>query len=223
MSFDSAAAHARKEQASKEQFTHFKESQSATPRATDFAGSHSAPGMASTPSYRVTPPPLPGTSRSYRQNVYIPDGRVLSTRPVRIYNIFNPYWSRPVVVYRDPYSSLFWWWLLDRSLDDRAWWTYHHRYDMDPARYQALVDSDQQLQARVASLEAQQAPRDPNYVPPTLDRDLMYSDQHIARVYSNRPTAFGAIAFWVLGVPTALGFTGFFIWLIWFKRWQTAT
>jgi len=222
MSFDSAAAHARKEQASKEQFTHFKESQSPTPKATDFAGSRSASGVASTPSYRVTPPPL-GTSRSYRQNVYIPDGRVLSTRPVRIYNVFNPYWSRPVVVYRDPYSSLFWWWLLDRSLDDRAYWTYHHRYDMDPARYQALVDSDQQLQARVADLEAQQSPRDPNYVPPTLDRDLMYSDQHVARVYSNRPTAFGAIAFWVLGVPTALAFTGFFIWLIWFKRWQTAT
>jgi hypothetical protein len=31
------------------------------------------------------------------------------------------------------------------------------------------------------------------------------------------------IAFWVLGVPTALAFVGFFIWLIWFKRWQTVT
>jgi hypothetical protein len=30
-------------------------------------------------------------------------------------------------------------------------------------------------------------------------------------------------AFWLLAVPTALGVTGFFIWLIWFKRWQTAT
>jgi len=31
------------------------------------------------------------------------------------------------------------------------------------------------------------------------------------------------VAFWVLGVPTALAVCGFFIWLIWFKRWQTAT
>ena len=56
-------------------------------------------------------------------------------------------------------------------------WAYHHRYDMDPARYQALVAQDQQLEARVEQLEAQQAPRDPNYAPPGVDRDLMYSDQ----------------------------------------------
>jgi hypothetical protein len=116
------------------------------------------------------------------------------------------------VTYNDPYNSLFWWWLLDRSLDDRAWWAYHHRYDMDPARYQALIATDQQLEARV-----------PNYAPAGLDRDLMYSDQYVSRAYSNRPTMLGVIAFWVLGVPTALAFVGFFIWLIWFKRWQTAT
>jgi hypothetical protein len=94
---------------------------------------------------------------------------------------------------------------------------------MDPARYQALVATDQQLETRVEQLEAQQAPRDPNYVPPGVDRDLMYSDHYVAQSYSNRPTASGVFAFWLLAVPTALGVTGFFIWLIWFKRWQTAT
>ncbi len=153
----------------------------------------------------------------------MPDAVTISTRPGRIYNVFNPYYSRPVVIYRDPYNSLFWWWLLDRSIDDRACWAYHHRYDMDPARYQALVATDQQLETRVEQLEAQQAPRDPNYVPAGVDRDLMYSDHYVAQSYSNRPTAVGVIAFWVLAVPTALGVTGFFIWLIWFKRWQTAT
>jgi len=29
------------------------------------------------------------------------------------------------------------------------------------------------------------------------------------------------ISFWVFGIPLALGFCAFFIWLIWFKRWQT--
>ena len=155
--------------------------------------------------------------------VYVPDAGTLSSRPVRIYNVFNPYYSRPVVIYRDPYNSLFWWWLLDRSIDDRAGWAYHHRYDMDPARYQALVANDQQLETRVEQLEAEQAPRDPSYVPPGVDRDLMYSDRHVEQSYSNRPTTSGAFAFWLLAVPTALGVTGFFIWLIWFKRWQTAT
>ena len=140
--------------------------------------------------------------------MYVPDAGTLSSRSVRIYNVFNPYYSRPVVVYHDPYNSLFWWWLLDRSLDDRAWWAYHHRYDMDPARYQALVAQDQQLEARVTQLEAQQVPRDPDYTPPGVDRDLMYSDRYVEQTYSNRPTAMGVVAFWVLALPTALAVTG---------------
>ena len=227
--FDTAAAQARKEEASKVRFTRSKESQlppSATPSDAPWstAPSGSPRSTPSTPSYRVRSPPLSAPAgNSYRPVVYVPDAGTLSSRPVRIYNVFNPYSSRPWVTYQDPYNSLFWWWLLDRSLDDRAWWAYHHRYDMDPARYQALVANDQQLEARVEQLEAQQAPRDPNYAPPGVDRDLMYSDRYVEQAYSNRPTTMGAVAFWLLAVPTALGVTGFFIWLIWFKRWQTAT
>jgi hypothetical protein len=221
LNFDTAAAHARKEEASKSKFTQFKDSQVARPSSPTY----SQPSGGDAPSYRVKPPPISGSGGGYydRSRTYIPDVQVIRTRPVRIYNVFNPYASRPWVVYNDPYNSLFWWWLLDRSLDDRAWWAYHHRYDMDPARYQALVATDQQLETRVQQLEAQQAPRDPNYVPTGLDRDLMYSDQYVTRAYSNRPTTLGVITFWALGVPMALTFVGFFIWLIWFKRWQTAT
>jgi hypothetical protein len=229
LTFDTAAAHARKEEASKAKFTQFKESQlppSASPGDASRSGAAGGPlGSAQgSPSYRVQAPPLPGSGGgSYRSVAYVPDAVTISSRPVRIYNVFNPYYSRPMVIYQDPYNSLFWWWLLDRSIDDRAWWAYHHRYDMDPARYQALVANDQQLETRVEQLEAQQAPRDPSYVPPGVDRDLMYSDHYVQQSYSNRPTASGTFAFWLLAVPTALGVTGFFIWLIWFKRWQTAT
>jgi hypothetical protein len=212
MAFDNAAALARKQEASKSDFARFKESQKPPPVA--------AAPAASSPSYRVQPPPIPRTyAGGYTTPVYIPDATTLSTRPVRIYNVYNSYYSRPVVTYRDPYDSFFWWWLLDRSLDDRAYWAYHHRYDMDPARYQALVTADQQLEARVEQLEAQQTPRDANYVPAGLDQDLMYSDRYVGHAYSNRPTTAGSVAFWVLGVPTALGISAFFIWLIWFKRW----
>jgi hypothetical protein len=215
---DTAAARARKEEVSKAKFTQFKESQLPPPALPSGAPQPAAP------SYRVQPPPLPvSAGGSDRRVVYVPDAGTLSSRPVRIYNVFNPYYSRPVVIYRDPYNSLFWWWLMDRSLDDRASWAYHHRYDMDPARYQALVANDQQLETRVEQLEAQQAPRDPNYAPPGVDRDLMYSDRHVEQAYSNRPTTSGVVAFWLLAVPTALAVSGFFIWLIWFKRWQTAT
>jgi hypothetical protein len=229
LSFDTAAAQARKQQASKTKFTQFKESQLPAPARPADAPRSIAPGEAprpasGAPSYRVQPPPLPVSDGSAdRRVVYVPDTVTLSSRSVRIYGVFNPYSSRPVVAYQDPYNSLFWWWLLDRSIDDRAGWAYHHRYDMDPARYQALVASDQQLESRVEQLEAQAAPRDPNYTPPGVERDLMYSDRYVQQAYSNRPTPSGVFAFWLLAVPTALGVTGFFIWLTWFKRWPTAS
>jgi hypothetical protein len=154
----------------------------------------------------------------HRSGWYVPDVTIFSTRRARTYSVFSSYSYRPVVVYHDPYSSLFWWWLLDRSIDDRAWWAYHHRYDMDPSRYQALLATDQQLEARVEQLEAQQPARDPAYTPAGVDRDLMYSDQYVTHAYSNRPTNSGRLAFWGLAAA-AVGVSAFFIWLIWFKRW----
>ena len=218
--YDSAAARAHKEETSRQDYSRFRDNQrssSGTPDATMPRNSAS--------SYQGQPPPIIRNygGGSYRAPVYVPSANIIVTRPYRVQTFYAPYYSRPVIVYHDPYSSLFWWWLLDRSLDDRAYWAYHHRYDMDPMRYQSLLATDQQLEARVAQLEAQQAPRDPQFVPTGLDRDLMYSDNYVHRAYNTRPTAGGQVAFWVLGVPTALAFTGFFIWLIWFKRWQTAT
>jgi hypothetical protein len=208
--YDTAAARARKEETSKSDFTKYKDSQS-PPRVRD-------------DSYRGGAPPVTTpSSRSYRRTVYVPDTVVIQTRPTRVWSVFNPYWYRPVVVYHDPYSSFFWWWLLDRSIEDQAWWAYHHRYDMDPSRYQALLANNQQLESRVAQLEAQQTvQRDPTYTPTNLDRDLMYSDQYVNQSYNNRATDGGRIAFWVLAVPAAIASCWFFIWLIWFKRWQTA-
>lgn len=220
LTFDDAAARARKEQASREDFNRYQESQRPTPKAS----TASAPPRPSD-SIQARPPPIGGSGSSvnYSRRAYIPSGSTISSRPVRVYNVYNSYYSRPWVTYRDPYNSFFWWWLLDRSLDDRAGWAYHHRYNMDPARYDALVSSDQQLQERVSQLEAQQAPRDPNFVPAGLDRDLMYSDHYVSQAYGNRPTRGGRAAFWFFGIPLALGVSGFFIWLIWFKRWQTST
>jgi hypothetical protein len=220
VTFDTAAARARKEEGSQSKFREYKEAQ----RAPAAAPSEAPRAASGEPSYRVQPPPPPvSAGGSYRSGGYVPDAGTLSSRSVRVYHVFNPYRSRPTVIYRDPYDSLFWWWLLDRSLEDRAYWAYHHRYDMDPARYQALVATDSQLEARVEQLEAQQAPRERNYAPAGLDRDLMYSDRYVAHTYSNRPTGVGVVTFWVLAIPLALAVSAFFIWLIWFKRWQTAT
>jgi len=225
-SFDTAAARAQKEQSSKSDYTKYKESKTPPVIPTDRStAARPAPSTSGSGGAGGTSRDRDGWGYPRRTYVYVPDVMVIRTRPTRIYNVFGGYSYRPWVAYSDPYSSLFWWWLLDRTIDDQAWWAYHHRYDMDPARYQALMANNQQLEARVAQLEAQQqqVPRDPTYTPTGLDRDLMYSDQYVTQSYSNRPTRSGSAAFWVLGVPLAAGFCACFIWLIWFKRWQTAT
>jgi hypothetical protein len=210
-SFDQPAARARKEQASKSDFAGYKNSK--TPPAIapgasgrDYSGGSSRP---------VT---------TYTRTIYTPDYTVIRTRPSRINIYFGNYSYRPWVYYHDPYSSLFWWWLLDRSIDEQAYWAYHHRYDMDPTRYDALMASNQQLQTRVSQLETQQVARDPSYTPPSLstNQDLMYSDQYVNQSYQNyqnRPTHAGKAAFWVFGVPVAIGFSVFFVWFVFFKRW----
>src|SRR5207249_9756108 len=103
--FDTAAARARKEEASRESFTQYKQAQNPASAAPDATLGRARAAAA---------PRWGGSSGS---TVYVPDRATISTRPIRIYNVFNPYSWRPWVVYRDPYSSLFWWWLLDRSLE----------------------------------------------------------------------------------------------------------
>jgi hypothetical protein len=105
-------------------------------------------------------------------------------RDLRQQQFYGTYYSRPLVVYNDPYPSFFWWWLLDRSLDERAMWAYHHRHDMDQARYQALLAKDSQLEAKIKMLEAQKIERNTAYVPNGMDNDLMYSNEYVDAVYN---------------------------------------
>jgi hypothetical protein len=226
--FDTGAARARKEEASRKSFNDYKESMARkntpTGSETPSAGGGGVPPRIGDNRTTTGAGGSPTGNGGWNgRGSYIPDGTTVRTRPWRMYDTFAPYYSRPVVIYRDSYNSFFWWWLLDRSLDERAQWAYHHRYDMDPSRYQALVAENRDLETRVEQLEAQRVPRDTNYVPANLDRDLMYSDRHVSQVYSNRPTAAGAVIFWLLAIPTALGVGAFFVWLIFFKRWQVST
>jgi hypothetical protein len=100
---------------------------------------------------------------------------------------FAPYAGRPVVMYNDPFSSLFWWWLLSQNLHTQAQWAYHHRSDMDDARFRQLVRDNAQLETRIKELEASKLRRDPAWAPEGLDPDLMYSDGYIDAAYNPQP------------------------------------
>lgn len=107
-----------------------------------------------------------------------------ANRDLRQKQFYGSYYSRPTVIYSDPYPSFFWWWLLDRSLDERAMWAYSHRSSMDAARYQAMLAKDAQLEAKIKELEAKGVKADPTYTPKGMDSDLMYSNEYVDAAYN---------------------------------------
>ncbi len=153
-------------------------------------------------------------SRQQRQQVY-----------------FAPYVTQPVVVYHDPYNSLFWWWLLAQGQDQQALWAYHHQADMDQARYQNLLARDRALEAKVRDLEARKVPRDPTYVPPGLDPDLAYTDAYVNAAYNPQPSPAPAPppspppphhGMVLLTIVLVLLLLGAVVWLLFFKRWKVS-
>src|SRR5262249_30288469 len=132
------------------------------------------------------------------------------------------------VIYNDPYSDMFWWWLLSQSLDYRANWAYHHRYTMDQLRYNEMLARDAALSARIRELELANARRDPLYTPPGVDYDLMYTDDYVAAAVNPtlegpppppRTTSSGlfracCVGFLVIGILLAI------FWFIFVKRWN---
>jgi len=161
-------------------------------------------------------------------------------RDQRERTFYTTYYMRPLVVYNDPYNSFFWLWLLDRSADERAYWAYHHSYDMDRARYQELLTRDAQLEARIRELEQKKVPRDPTYTPPALkdNTDLMYADDYVDAVYNPQPvpaaspdrsyssrssgdgSVIGRVFFWMFLILLIGAFIALCVWLVFYKRWN---
>ena len=177
--------------------------------------------------------PINTNSGSYR-NVTNITHETYITRDTRIHTFYSsgyigmPYYSRPIVVYNDSYNSLFWYWLLDRSIEQQAMWAYCHRADMDTARYNALLARDANLAARVRTLDAQKAAVDPTYVPTGLSSpDLMYTDDyvdsvinpHVVQTHPVSPGVVARVLFWIfmtfLGIIVLIVFYN----LVFVKKW----
>jgi hypothetical protein len=167
-----------------------------------------------------------------------------STRSTRTRVVYGPYYGRPPVVYNDPYNSFFWYWLLSQSLNSQASWAYHHRYVMDRARYNDLLNRNASLAARVNQLEESKVVRDTSFTPAGIDPDLMYTDNYLDATYNPQAVETGTAAPPEVGsVPAAIPrslrvaralkaflqgvfvisatatVTFFLIWLIFVKRW----
>lgn len=98
----------------------------------------------------------------------------------RARGFYGGYYGSPVY-YNDYFSPFLFGYLMSDAMNShqRAMWMYHHRSDMDDARYQAMLAKDAQLEAEIAKLKAQNVAVDPNYAPEGMDQDLMYNKEFI--------------------------------------------
>lgn len=204
-SFDSAAAAARRREESKAAFT---------------------PGSKPRPTYTTSSGqtrPIDAGDKRVETIRRTTDAGRWATREQRRRQVFSNPSPPPVVIYQDAYSNWFWWWLLTRDRGTRALWAYHHQSDMDAARYRDLLAKDQQLEARIHELEAKKMPRDPSYVPPELDPDLMYDDGFVAAAVNPQPPPppppSRRLPQAVWRIVLILAGMAFFVWLVFIKRW----
>ena len=85
---------------------------------------------------------------------------------VTVYHYAHPYdyyWGRPVGYGIGPYSNGFWWMMMEWNAERRAQWLYHNQARLSAEAY-ADGARDAAVQQRLAALEAQQVPRNVNYV-----------------------------------------------------------
>lgn len=128
--------------------------------------------------------------------------------------------NQPIIVYSDPYSTAFWYWILAQDLATRAAWGYHHHTKMDPARYHDLLAKDAAVEPEINKLESTGVHRDPAYLPPNIEPDLMYTDDFVDAVVNPVPrtidTTFIETVGWILA---ALALLAALYWFIFIKRW----
>lgn len=240
--YDSAAARARQQADSQSRYAGSKPPPiPATSSSSSTSGSNRG---SSTFRGGAQPPPIPqgrgyasssggysgGYSQPYRRGMSTGTKAALIGAAV-LAPALLVYASRPAVHYQDSYGSPFWWWLLDQPQDVRASWLYHHQGSIDSARRAELLRADPGLQAKVDELSSKNVPVEPNYAPPGLKPDDMFTDpaaeaeaqaaaeeaENQTRGSSHSPGGSSGL-FWL----TALGGGAAAAWLLFFKRWQPA-
>ena len=74
---------------------------------------------------------------------------------------------------------------MDRP-DRQAEWVYHHRDQISDERYRDLVEKNKNLETQVKALEDKKVAKDPSFSPAEIDKDLMYSDDYVKQVQTDK-------------------------------------
>ncbi len=135
---------------------------------------------------------------------------------VTVYHYQHPYdyyWGRPIGYGIGPYSSGFWWMMMEWDAQRRADWLYHNQRQLSAEAY-ADAARDAAVQQRLAALEAQQVPRNVNYVDPEFASDPtdQYDQNYVEAAYnptmmppqSRGESGVGTVLLWLFGISAVV-------------------
>lgn len=165
-------------------------------------------GTPAASSVRTSMNPTTFSTRSQRQSTYY-SSVPAAQRPV----IINQYGGS---AFGDPFNGLFMYMLLSQSLSNQASFHHNHWDEYSAERQQKLVAENAALKVELEKMKGQ--PRDPNYAPKDVDKDLIYSDEFVEAAYNpveeDEGVGFGTVLLVALG----LGTIGLGTWFLFFRR-----
>lgn len=185
--------------------------------------------------------------KTIRQNL---DPERYATRSTRVEHHYHNYYgdrygyyrTQPYVYVGGGYDSIFWYAMMDWSLERRAMWMYNHQNTINQQLYAQQMADNAQLRAEVEALKLRGQAVNPHYVDPefTADPDVMYSEDYVNAAYNPEPepvvstppvgrgivheqrvlvqsSGMGWILLYVFG---GLGLTALFVYIVFIHDWK---
>ena len=140
--------------------------------------------------------------------------------PGRFPHDYDYYYSRPYVSVGGGYSSLFWWTLMDLSIQERALWLYHNQSVVNQQLYAEQMQNAQ-LRAEMDRLRAQNTPMVAGYVPPQFkdNPDLVLDSNYVQTAYHAQPVASSGSGFMsFIGWCAVIGLVCVGLWYVAIRR-----
>ncbi len=134
-------------------------------------------------------------------------------------NRYDYYRNQPYIDVGGGYSALFWYAMMDWSLDRRAMWLYNNQNTINANLYNEQLKNEA-LRLEVEKLKAKNAQIDPNYIDPEFKEnpDLMYSEEYVDAVVKPKDSGISWVWVFVWIIFAICLISG--IYLVFFKDWK---
>lgn len=135
---------------------------------------------------------------------------------------YDYYRSQPIIDIGGGFSCLFWYAMMDWSLERRALWLYHHQSTVNSDLYTKQLENAQ-LKAEIERLKARKVIVDANYVDNEFrdNPDLMYDDNYVKAVYNPDQDSWGwDFLWWVMVILISIAIIILVVYLASIKEWN---